>query len=313
MRLILTLLFVFSLPLQAKVVEKILVVVNDEIITQSDIENYRQKLRKSTFNDDLILYEKSDLLNNSKLLLEHLIDQKIIDSEVKRLGLEVTVEKVDQEIRNIAKQNGITKPQLREALKKQGVSFAEYQDFMKSRLERQNLIQRVVTAQIKISDEEVQNYYLNNNQNNSLKSYEYTLSHILFSVKETGEQGAKQRAEEVYKKISSGQNFEKLAAQYSEDPAFTAGGFLGKFKSGEFLKELENAAKKLEANQYSQPIKTKQGYHIIKVLEKKISSDPEFDRQKVKIREILYQKAFKNQFSFWLEQKRQSAFIRKNY
>lgn len=302
---------VFATFAHAEVIEKIIAVVNDEIITLSDINKYKAQLKKGKFLDEMVMSNKDKLLKDESALVQQLINEKIIDSAVKQMGLATTVEKVEQEIDTIARRNGISKNELKNEIKKEGVNFSEYQNFVKQRLERQSLVERAVTSKIKITDEEVQAYYLSKTKDPGGESYEYTLAHILTSDK-NGIDTAKKKSAELSKRIKSGESFENLAAQHSEDPNFTAGGFLGTFKSGEFLKELENGAKNVPVGGISEPVKTKLGYHIIKVLNKKIISDPKFEARKEEIRNLLYKEAFSNQFNFWLEQERASAFIKIN-
>ena len=98
----------------------------------------------------------------------------------------------------------------------------------------------------------------------------------------------------------------------SEDPNFEPGGLLGTFKSGEFLADLENAAKNLSAGQTSGLVETRDGFHVLKVLNKKLIPDPKYEQEKEKLQQTLYEQAYKRQLQSWLEQLRQDAFIRIN-
>lgn len=296
----------------ADTVDKIVAVVNDEIITSTDIEKFKKQLQKGKFVDDLLIKDKAALLKSESALLQHIIDEKIIDSEVKRQDLAVTVEKVDQEIRRVAERNRMTKQQLIDELKTQGVVFSEYQNFMKQRLEREGLIQKAISSKIRISEEEIQNYYLSQYGNKNLSAFEFSIAHILLRPKAGDKEAAKARADEVLKKLDDGVSFETLASQYSEDPNFTQGGYLGTFKNGEFLKELEDAVAGLNPGQYSKVVSSKLGYHVVKLLSKNITKDPAYEAKKKDIQNILYEKAFAQQFKFWIAQKKSESFIRIN-
>jgi len=296
----------------AETVDKIVAIVNDEILTLKDIENYKKQLQRGKFIDDLIITDKEKLLKDRSALIEHMINERIIDSEVKRQDLSVTVEKVDQEIKKVSDGNRMTRSELIAALKKEGISFSEYQNFIKQRLERQALIQKTISSKIKITDDEIQNYYMNNYKGSSVTSYEYSLAHILFLPKGGDKEAAKSRAESVLKKLNAGESFDSLASQYSEDPNFSAGGFLGNFKSGEFLKELENSVQNLSVGSHTNLVPTKFGYHIVKLLSKKIVKDPLFESKKKEIQNILYEKAFAQQFKFWIEERKLGSFIKIN-
>lgn len=305
----------FSQSAISKIVESIVAIVNDDIISLTDIEKYKEKLKNGTMVDDLLLNQKnvSLILKDRKQLLDLLISEKIIDSEVKRQGLEVTIERVEKEIRSIAEKNRVTLEQLKAALKSEGVRFSDYQDFTKTRIERHELIARSITSKIKISDEEISNYYVNTSGKKNTQIYEYTVAHILFRIDKRGEDAAFNRAKSVYLKHKDGSSpFETLASQYSEDPSFTDGGILGTFKGGELVGAIDDAIKKLEPGEVSKLVKTNSGYHIVKLVSKKLIPDPSLEREKNRIRNILFQQAFKKQFKFWLDQKRQEAFIRIN-
>lgn len=296
----------------AETVDKIVAIVNDEILTQQDIDNYKKQLQKGKFIDDLIISDKERLLKDPKALVEHMINERIIDSEVKRQDLSVTVEKVDQEIKKIADGNRMTRSQLQSELKKEGIPFSEYQNFIKQRLERQSLIQKSISSKIKITDDEIQNYFMNNYKGSSVTSYEYSLAHILLLPKGGDKKAAQGRAENVLKKLAAGESFEALASQHSEDPNFSNGGFLGNFKSGEFLKELETSVKGLSPGQNTGLVPTQFGYHIVKLLSKKIVKDAAFEAKKKEIQNILYEKAFAQQFKFWIEERKLGSFIKIN-
>ena len=302
----------FTYASQAEVVDRIIAIVNDEILTQQDIENYKRQLQKGKFIDDLIISDKNKLLKDRNALIDHMINEKIIDSEVKRQDLSVTVEKVDQEIKKVAGGNRMSVAQLTQELKKEGISFSEYQHFIKQRLERQALIQKTISSKIKITDDEIQNYYMNNFKGSSVTSYEYSIAHILFLPKGGDVKAAQKRGESVLERLNKGESFETLAAQNSEDPNFSNGGFLGNFKSGEFLKELENAVVNLNPGSTSNLVASKFGYHIVKLLSKKIVKDPAFEARKKEIQNILYERAFAQQFKFWIEERKQSSFIKIN-
>lgn len=301
---------------QAAVIERIVAIVNDEIITQTDMQKYRERLRSGGLTDDLLVPDetiKQELLNNSDRLLKTMIDEKIIASEVKRQNVSVPIEQVEQEIRQIAKQNNLSRDQLKAALLERGVSFSQYQDFIKSGIERRNLIDKGIVSRIKISEDDVIASFAATHKDVNTQAFEYTISHILFlSAGKAGPQGARERADQVLKKLRDGGDFDKLAAEFSEDPNFEQGGLLGSFKSGELNRELEQVVQKLDTGEFSGVVPARDGFHIIKVNKKKLIADPRIEKEREKIRAALYERAYKKQLASWLEQLRQDAFIRIN-
>lgn len=313
-RLILPTLLLSATLAHAKVVDKIVAIVNDQVVTLSDVEKFQERMKSGGLVDDALLRltDPGALQKDRNKLLSHLIDERVVDSEVRRKGMEVTIERVEQEIRNIAKQNGISRDQLRSALGAKGVTMSQYQDFIKTSLERQSLIEREVSSKIRISDEDVASYYLSQKGPSGSQIFEYTLSHILFTPKNGGEEGALKRARAVQAKLKEGQSFDKLAEQFSEDPAFSNGGQLGTFRAGEMLREIEDAVRKVREGEVTGIVKTAQGLHLIKVNKRTLISDPRLEEQREDIRRVLYADAFKRQFRTWLDQRREESFIRIN-
>jgi peptidyl-prolyl cis-trans isomerase SurA len=278
------------------------------------VNKFISDVKKGAIVDDLSTDDPKSLLKDRDKLIQHLINEKVIESEIKKKKLQATFEQVEKEITKIAGRNNISRTQLKEALKEQGTNFSDYQDFIKKRLERQALIEQSVTSKIKISDEEIAAYYMKEHPSSGggRASYEYKLAHIVFMNEDGLTATPLKKAERILERIRGGESFESLASKYSEDPNFSSGGLLGTFKSGEFLKELEDAAAKLQPGEISKPIVTKTGVHILKVLEKTPIPDPKIEAEKDRIRQILYQQAFKRQFSFWLDQRRRDSFVRVN-
>jgi peptidyl-prolyl cis-trans isomerase SurA len=322
--LLLTVSFLFGTVASAELVERIVAIVNDDIITQSDMDKYEQRLKSGGLVDDMLVPDEATkvaLTKDREKLLQKLIEERLLDSEVKKQGLTVPIERVESEIRSIAKKNGVSRDELKVALQERAIAFSQYQDFIKTGLERQSLIEKAITQKIKISEDDVMSAYTSAHGASTDQAFEYTLAHILFLSEKGGTKGTKssksaadaqERAEKVYKKLRDGADFERVAADASEDPGFEPGGVLGVFKTGELHKDLESVASKLNAGEFSSVLPTNGGFHIVKLIKKKIISDPRTEKERDKIRAQIYEAAYKKQFHSWLEQLRQDAFVRIN-
>lgn len=295
-----------------ELIDGTLITVGNEAVLESDLKNFSDRMSKNGMVDDLLLGDKKieEVKKSREAQLDYLVNEKILDSEVKRLNMNVTFERVEQEIREVAKRNGMQRAELVQALQGQGVNIADYQNFMKTRIERQSLLEQEITSKIRVSDDDVMAHFSKGTGKADGVASEFTVAHIFFSGKKGGLEGAEGRAQNVLAKLNSGQSFEALAEQHSEDSNFTTGGLLGTFKSGEASKEIEEAVASLNPGQASGLVKTKAGYHILKLVARKVTTDPRFDREKEKIRAELLEKAFKKQFRSWLEQKREESFVR---
>ncbi|MBX3019260.1 MAG: peptidylprolyl isomerase [Bdellovibrionaceae bacterium] len=310
---ILALLVASSAQAAREPLEGIVAVVNNEIILRSDVDKFREKIKNNGMIDELLLVgmKPDQLKTDPKAQLNYLISERILDSEIKRLNLAVTIERVEQEIREIAKRNNMSRAELTQALLGQGVRMSEYQQFMKTRIERQALMEQEITSKVRVSDEDVLAEYLRRFPK-SESGAEYTLAHIYFNPRKGGPEAAKQRAEEVAAKIKGGQTFDALAEQHSEDSNFTQGGSLGVFKTGEMSPEFERAVQGLQPGESSGVVPSRTGFHILKVVARKVIPDPRFEQEKERLRAVLSEKSFQQQFQHWIETKRDDAFVRIN-
>lgn len=305
-----------SLPLfaSAEVVERVAAIVNSEAILESDFTALKKKSSKSDFLYPFLVQDNFDRLKKGdrQASLDYLIGEKILESEIKRLNLNVTYAKVEQEIATIAKRANLSPDALYREIQKEGLSKSEYQTLMKENLERQALLEQEIISRIRVTDEDALGEYLRQNPQAQVTVDEFTVAHIFFDPKKGGADAAYNRASDVLTRLNRGGNFELLAQQFSEDPNFTSGGLLGTFKSGEFLKEIEDSIASLSAGQTSRVVKSRIGFHIVKLISKKVAPDPRFQREKDRIKARLIEQAIHRQFRVWLQAKRDEAFVRIN-
>lgn len=296
----------------ADVVERLVAIVNTEAILESDFKLLREKAKNPLRLNKYLLPQDGNLKDNRAGMIDYLIGEKIVESEIRRLNLSVTTEKVESEIRQIAQRNRMTIDELYSQIRHEGLSKSEYQSAMKENIEQQSLLEQEIISKIRITDDDALTEYLKSHPESRVSVDEFTVSHIFFSPKKGGAEAAAQRAEDVMKRLAAGQNFESLAEQFSEDPNFSAGGMLGTFKSGEFLKEIEAAIASLSPGQTTRIVKSRIGFHIVKLIDKKITADPRFEREKNAIKARLMDAAVNRQFRIWLQTKKEDAFIRIN-
>ena len=313
--LLISILIILSFNLaHGKIVERVVAVVNDDMVLLSEMNQLKKRLDQGilVFAELLSLKDMENLKKIEKSQMNYLIDERIIDAEVQRQGLQATTERTEAEI----KQFMTSAPQLERVLKENGVMFSDYKNFVQLSLGRKSFLEKEISSKIKISDEEISAYYISEMGQGSGQVFEYQLAHILFSPDKGGMKAAKARAKKVHNKIkgnSESINFDELASKHSEDPHFSHKGLLGSFKSGEIHPNIEKAIKDLPAGDISPKIiKTNSGYHIIKVLKKTLVADNKYLEARGRIHETLHIRAFKNRFNQWLQQKREDSFIRIN-
>lgn len=300
----------------AQVVDRIVAVVNNEPILESDVTLLRDRAKRPFLLFELLLENDPQNLTKGdrKNLLDYLVGEKVLQSEIKRLGLDVSLDKVEQEIRDIARRNNVSVNEIYSSFKQEGLSVSEYQELMRSKMERDALLGQEVISKIRISDDDALAEYMRRHPDARLAVNEFTVAHIFFDPKKAGgAEAAYNRAQDALSKLRDGENFETLAEKVSEDSNFSPGGVLGTFKAGEFLKEIEDRVSSLSAGEVSTVVvQSRIGFHIVKVISKKLAPDPRFAREKENIRRQLENQAIRRQFRVWLQAKKDDSFIRMN-
>ncbi len=301
-----------SLAFSKDVVDKILVVVNSEIVLQSDLKKLQDRIQKAgAIDETLLLGEKIDSLkNNRKAQLDFLIREKLVESEIKRQNFTVTDDRVESEMNQMAKKAQMPRPEFDKYVGRQGFLVEDYKEILKGRLERQSFFENEIVSKLRITDEDAYSEFQTKNPNYRANVNEFKIAQIFFSPRKGGgDSSALARAQSAVSRIRAGERFETLANQLNETPGANADGVLGTFKSGEFLPEIEKAVSGLSVNDVSGVIKSSAGYHVVKVLSKKTTVDPNFVKVKENIKASLVEKNFQRQLKNWFESKKQDAYI----
>lgn len=303
---------VIASPAQAKeVVNKIITIVNEEIILQSDLADMDKRIERiGAVDETLLLGEKaSSLKGNKKAQLEFLIREKLVDSEIKRQNMTVSDEQVTAEITQMAKKNQMSTADFANYMKSEGYTVDQYKVVLKARMERQTFFERDIISKLRITDEDAYSVYRSKAPNYRPSVSEYRIAQIFFSTRKGGDTAALSRARAASDRLRSGESFESLANQLDETPGANKDGVLGTFKSGEFAPALERGVESLSIGETSGIIEGSTGYHIIKLLSKNTILDPNFVRVKEQIKAGLVQQNFERQLKNWFEIKKSQAYI----
>lgn len=297
----------------SKVVDQTLASVSGEPILLSDLNKFKNNLTKAGLIDEALsrVFDLEKVLNSRDATIEYLVNQKILEAEAKRMGMSVSMQQVNDEISRIAKSSKISVKQLRSMIEQKGILYTDYQDFIKSSLERRAVVQQEITSKIQISEDDITTFYITHKGAANPQVFEYRLAQILLLKSNGGKDAAQKRAGKVYDRLSN-ESFEAVADKYSEDPGYSQGGVLGDFKSGEMIQSMQAAVSNLLAGQHSVVFESSSGFHIVKVLKKTLVENPQIQREKVAIQNQLMEQMFQKRLQNWLQEKRKSLYIRIN-
>lgn len=297
-------------PYGGVTVEEIVARVNDQIITRSDFDRAMKELDDEGRQRGLTMQQLSEA---HKDLLRNLIDQQLWLSKGKELGVTGETELINR-LNEIRKQYNLASMEdLEKAAQEQGVSFEDFKANIRNQIITQQVMRDEVGQHIRITPGEVQRYYDEHKQE-YVQPESVRLSEILISTG-TGEAddakvaAAKAKADEIEALLKGGADFAQLARRSSNGQTAGEGGDLGQYKRGTLAKVLEDATFGLKAGQFTEPIRTRQGYIILKVNEHTAGGVPEFKDVENQVEEADYMTKMEPALRDYLTKMREASYI----
>ena len=253
----------------AKMVDSIVAVVNDDVITNNELMARIRTIEVRMRGQNVALPPLADF---RRQVLERMILERAQIQLAKDQGLRVDDANLDRSIARLAESNRMNVQQFRDQVEKDGLTYADYREEVRNELMLLRLREREVENKIVIADAEVDNF-LAAEAITAQTAQEFNLAQILIRIPENASAeviaSRRAKAEEVLQKINSGGDFAKLAATYSDASDALSGGELG-WRSPERLPQLfVDAVIKLQQGQVAPMVKSPNGYHILKVLGKR--------------------------------------------
>jgi parvulin-like peptidyl-prolyl isomerase len=270
------------------VVEAIVAVVNDDIITLSEYrQEYESRLRmlRAQLQGEELTQQEEIMKQN---LMESLITDLLLLQEGRKLGLNVS-EQVRMTLENIKRENNLTSDeQLRKALAQQGIAYEDFVEQMQQNMLKQNLIFSEVGRKIVIDDSEIVSYY-KSHQEDFIEPVEYTLKMIYIAQEGKSQEEIESKKQQIDQKIQANEDFGQIAGEFSEGPEKDSQGDLGSFKKGELQKDLEQAVENLEVGSVTPWLNAKGAWYRLKLVEKKERRLREFEEARKDIENELFQ------------------------
>ncbi len=298
------------------IVDRIVAVVNDKVITLYELEKKAAPLLHKYITPDMSP-DQQEMTRQQIFaqVLPQLIDDVLVQEEIESKGLTATDQEVEQAIQNICDQNGITRDEFAEKLATQGYTLDKYKEQIKQQIERSRLIQSEVKSKIVVTDEDIMNEYASSNGGSSYDGPYYDLSLINIAPDDPEDpesrKAAEERAVEAYKKLRDGTPFAEVAAEYSSLPSAAEGGKLGRFSADEMDPFIRDIILKLKPGEFSKVIDMPSGFQIFKL--DGISSTQKVDvpeDEKEEIRKRLYNEKMEERFQEWLDDLRAKSAIK---
>jgi peptidyl-prolyl cis-trans isomerase SurA len=300
----------------ARLVEKVAAVVGDNIILASEVEEKAAPMLADTsrIGDPAKRSARATALRRE--VLDRLIDDELILQQATDLKLSVTNEQVDQSIEEIKKQNSLDDDQLKEALRGQGMSMAGYRADLKRQLLRYRVLNIAVGSRVSISDDEVKGYYERHMKDGG--NVQVRASHIFVAIPDGADAATvadKQAwAKKLLDRAKGGEDFAKLAKQYSDDAATRGdGGDLGMFGKDMLPKAIEEIVFGMQPGELAGPVRADRGFHVIKLISRKVADAKPLAEVQDDIRIQLRQKEMEKQTKSYLAELRKKTLVDVRY
>ena len=291
------------------VVEDVVARVNDQIISRSDVERSQQQLQQELQQANAGPAERDQ---RQKDMLRDMIDQQLLLSRGKELGLSADAELV-RRLDEIRKQNHLESMEdLEKAARSQGVSFEDFKAQIRNNAITQQVVRDEVGQRLRPSQGQEQAYYEAHKQDFQ-QPEQVRLSEILVPAPENATETqlaqAQKKADELSAKVKAGDDFAALAKKDSGGPTAAQGGDLGLFKRGALAKVLEDQTFALTAGQATAPIRTRQGFVVLKVTEHQQGGISAFKDVEPQVQEGMYMEMMQPALRAYLTKLRENAYL----
>jgi peptidyl-prolyl cis-trans isomerase SurA len=256
-----------SSALAAQTLDRIVAVVNDDIVLASELQQEiatvtaQLRQRNTPLPDEDIL---------ARQVLERLIMQRLQLAVAERAGIRVDEATLNAAVQRIAEQNKLSLSEFRQVLESEGIEFDKFRRSLRNEIILTRLHQRQTESQVNVTPQEIEEHLASQR---SQEPIEYLLGHVLVGVPEAAPaeqiERARSRAEEARQKLAAGADLAEIAATYSDSGTALDGGNLGWRSRGELPTLFADRVPELDVGQTSDIIRSPGGFHIIKLLDRR--------------------------------------------
>lgn len=295
---------------KAQHLDRIVAVVNDVVITQSEL-NDRITTIKTQMQANNVPLPANDVIH--KQVLDQIINKKVQLQYAEQAGIAITEEDVTKAIQGIAKSHNLPVDVLYQKVAEQGLTREAYQKDIREDLILQHIQQQNVASKVKITPQEVE-AFMRSQAWQAFNTKEYHLEDILITLPETPSPKdiaeAKKKAETTLAKIKGGMSFEEAAATDSGQENALQGGDLGWRKLPEIPAIFANELVKMKANDLLGPIRAPNGFHIVKLTGvRSIGKQPNPSQMRAQVQQLIFQRKFEENLQQWITRIRSGAFV----
>ena len=255
---------------QEELIDAIVAIVDDSVITQRDLEN-RVELVEVDFRQNQRRLPDPETLRRQ--ILEALVTDSLLLQEAERRGIRITDSQLNQTMQRIARQNNLSLSDYRQAIIGDGLDYDQYRETVRKELIISTLQRQYGQRNANITDAEVDEFLEASGEDEI--DYEYRLAHILIAVPDAASPetvaAAETRARELMQRLKQGEAFDELANTFSSADTALQGGDLGWRKKAAIPSLFSDPVLAMEPGGYAGPIRSASGFHIVHLRERRNS------------------------------------------
>ncbi|MGM0424293.1 MAG: SurA N-terminal domain-containing protein [Thermodesulfobacteriota bacterium] len=284
----------------ANLVDKVVAVVNEEVITQSELEREmeRELKQQAQMRPEISQQERE---NKQKQVLEYMINNILFQQEANRLEIQVSESEVERHLERIKSEHGLDSDDLKEFLANQDMDFQEYKQWLKEEIKRSRLLSSMVRQKVVVTEEEIQDYYQENEQQFQ-EPGEVELQLILHPDQS--------RLQEIKVSIENGElEFAEAARKYSQGPGADQGGDLGALAWEDLSGAWQDVLLQMQPGEMSEVFAVQENYALILLQEKHIKSQTPLKEVREKIEEHIYQRKLEQRYQEYVQTLRSRAAV----
>lgn len=290
-------LFLAPLSARCEVTDKIVAIVNDDIVTLREVEHFvtvEKRSRYTSMNEYVRSIELKDKI-------DAFVENMLIKQQARKFRIEVGDKEVEAAVADIRKQNMISESELREQLQKENITYDDFVDGVKLSLMRSRVLSRALSQEVNIDDNHLREYY--DTHGDEYSDEEFSIQHIFVSRQR---RDSAARAREAWKALEDGREFGEIAREYSDEPSK---GDVQSTKKADLIPELRQGLQLLLPGAYTPVIQTPYGYHILKLVGVTKGAKAPFEEVRDKVRAAIYRQESDKRYKEYMSKLKSASYI----
>jgi len=285
---------------EAEVIDRVIAIINDDIVTLKDFEAY-VKIEKRTRFTSIDEYFRNLQMKDR---LEAYVEGVLVKQQAKKMGIVATDSEVEGFIEGIKNQNLITDAELREQLRKDNVTYEQFKEGVRLNILRTRLLVRVVSTEISVTEASLKSYYESHQE--LFREEEFHLQQIFVSAQHPD---IRERAEKAYTQLTSGTPFADVARSLSDDPSAKQGGDIGFVKRSDLMPTLRDGLNSIQPGSFTQVIPTQYGLHILKLIEVKRAEVLPYEEVKKTVNDRMVMEESNKRYRDYMDKLKKTSYI----